>query len=353
MAKAKAKGPDSEHLVAESRLRDLVEHLREAGPAGATKEALQAALGVRVTRTVDRGLALLEKQGALLERGWTHVGSEDGARRVMTVALLRGPKWDESVSASARLALGVLLGALRGGLASAWTEHLGMVEQLVEGKLTTRDRKLLEQLRGKVVTCGPAAAPNPPAPAVLRAVLDALGSPHARTLRVRYRTAYRNREEELKVVPWCLVHDLFSGGAFLLVWDPGPGKAKHLRLDRLLEAADAGAGALTPGNRGKLERAAKYQIGGWINEGEPVEITVRITGSNWVQALEDQPPALPEARLERQSPAVGILTFQATEYRAPARWVLQMGPDAEVLGPEEFREFVAGRAKQTAGVYGA
>ena len=145
MAKAKAKGPDSEHLVAESRLRDLVEHLREAGPAGATKEALQAALGVRVTRTVDRGLALLEKQGALLERGWTHVGSEDGARRVMTVALLRGPKWDESVSASARLALGVLLGALRGGLASAWTEHLGMVEQLVEGKLTTRDRKLLEE----------------------------------------------------------------------------------------------------------------------------------------------------------------------------------------------------------------
>ena len=72
-----------------------------------------------------------------------------------------------------------------------------------------------------------------------------------------------------------------------------------------------------------------------------------------MQALEDQPPALPEARLERQSPAVGILTFQATEYRAPARWVLQMGPDAEVLGPEEFREFVAGRAKQTAGVYGA
>lgn len=350
---ARVKGPDSENLVAEERLRHLVGILREAGATGATKEALREELGVDSIRTVDRALGLLEKQGALLERGWTQVGGDGGSRRVMTVALIRGPKWDETISAPARLALSVILNALQGGMASVWTEHLAMVEKLVEGKLTNRDRRLLEQLKGKVVTYGPASSPGSPGPAVLRPVLEALGSLHSRTLRVKYRTAYRNREEELKVVPWCLVHDLFSGGAFLLVWDPGPGKAKHLRLDRMLEAGIEGAGVLTPGIREKLERAARYQIGGWINEGEPFEISVRISGANWVQALMDQPPALPEAKIEKQTGGTGLLTFKATEYRAPARWVLQMGPDAEVLGPGEFREFVADRARKAAEVYGS
>lgn len=136
-----------------------------------------------------------------------------------------------------------------------------------------------------------------------------------------------------------------------MAWDTRSAHPKHLRLDRIDKATPGGTGTLLPGERDQLTRAATYQIGGWAGREEPFPVCVRVSGENWVQAFLEQPPALPEAKVELQADGTALVTFKATELRGPARWVLQMGPDAEVLSPVEFRDYVGKRAEETAGRY--
>lgn len=342
---SRPKGPDSMNLVSEKVLRQVVKLLREAGAKGCTKDQLREAINVKSLRTVDRSIDLLEEQGAKLSRSWITVDSGDGNRRAMTISLLRGPIWDETLSASARLALGVLLEGLRTGVAAAWTDQLEKVASLVDSRLTNRDRNVFEVLRTKVVASRSSTPATTPPESVLKALIDALGSSNPRRVTLRYDTAYRKQEHSYEVAPWCLVHDVFSGGAYLIAWDLGAGQPKSFRLDRIREAALGGASALLPEERAQLDRAATYQIGGWIGQGEPIEISVRITGNNWVRSLLDQAPALPAATVKKETGGSVLVTFKAMEWHGPARWVLQMGPNAQVLGPAEFREHVGKMAK--------
>ena len=46
-----------------------------------------------------------------------------------------------------------------------------------------------------------------------------------------------------------------------------------------------------------------------------------------------------------------LIRFQACEWQAPTRWVLQFGSAAEVLGPLEFRTHVVDRVSETLARY--
>lgn len=348
---ARLKAPDSDRLVAEGRLRQLVQVLREADPGGTSKERLRAALGGVTMRTVDRALKLIEAQGAVLDRRIVVSPTPQGPRRLMMVVLRKGPSWDEHVSGEARLALAVVLKALQGGMAAVWAEQLAVIETLVEGRLTNADRRLLEALKDKVVTCGPVGTAAPGAQTTLRVLLEALATSNPRKVTLQYHAASRRKDEVLEVVPWCLVHDLFSGGAFLLAWDPAAGHPKHLRLERILKAEPGRSQAMLPSEREQLKRAALYQIGGWAAPAEPFPVEVRVTGPNWAKAFQEQRPALPEATVDPEKDGSVVVRFMATELRGPARWVLQMGPDAEVLSPPEFREHLADRATEVLARY--
>ena len=348
----KVKGPDSRKKISERNLRTAVAYLREVGGSGATKEELLGVLEQTSIKTVDRALEVLEAEGAEFERSFITVPAPAGIRRCLRFVLLRGPKWDESITSHARVALQVLVSALRGGAAAAWCEHLEQLQALAEAHLTDRDRKIFESLRDKVVVHGSPGGDRTGSKALMT-LLEALGGDGRRAVELQYHTAHRGKEETLRVVPWRLVHDLFSGGAFLLAWDVDKRRPTHLRMERILSARMGGTESLLPGERAKLDRAAAYQIGGWVGLDEPFEIQVRVRGKNWVQALLDSPPPLPEAVVEAESGGTALVRFQATEYRAPARWVLQMGPDAEALAPEEFREFVEKRAREAGEQYSA
>jgi predicted DNA-binding transcriptional regulator YafY len=113
-------------------------------------------------------------------------------------------------------------------------------------------------------------------------------------------------------------------------------------------------GFLTPEERQRLERAKKFQLGGWIEDAEPFEIQVKITGKKWVSAFLERPPGLPEFQIEEvkaKGRSHQIIRFKATEMSGPARWVLQLGPEAEVLSPPEFRAHVADRLHEAAEIY--
>jgi predicted DNA-binding transcriptional regulator YafY len=307
------------------------------------------ALDVASTRTVDRALGLLEKQGAVLERDW------QGSPRRLHWVMKKGPTWDESLSAHARLALRVALATLDQGGSNVWADHLKAFEHLADKHLSSRDRRVFEGLRTKVRVHGSVqGGPSPEGyTANLVRLLQVLGEPLLhKAVAMTYVPASTGVETTRPVVPYLLTHDVFSGGAFLLAWDVDHAKPLHFRLSRIRSVTLPGKTTiLTSAQLADLERCAQYQIGGWTSPDEPFEIQARIHGRNWVQALLEAPPALPEAKVEPDGKDRVRLTFKATEMNAPTRWLLQFGPDAEVLGPEAFRRHVAERLKAAEALY--
>jgi predicted DNA-binding transcriptional regulator YafY len=342
------KGPETARLVSSDRQRLAVEALREAGEAGLTREELMAALAVTSTRTVDRAIALLGRQGARIGQRWS------AAPRRLHWVLEKGPAWDENLSAHARVALKVALATLDQGGSAVWADHLKAFEQVADLHLTSRDRAVFEALRSKVKVHGSVhggrMAEGPAS--TLLGILQVLGEPvHTRAVLLRYASASSAEVKDFAVVPYLLTHDVFSGGAFLLAWHLERRMPLHLRLSRIRKVAQGRITPLLPSERQLLDRAAHFQIGGWIGTGEPFAVKARIHGRNWVQALLEATPALPEAAVKAERGGTALLTFQATEFNAPARWLLQFGPDAEVLEPAPFRQHLQERLEAAAARY--
>jgi len=347
-SKLVAKGPESDRLVSTDRQRLAVEALREAGDGGLTRDELMEALAVTSTRTVDRAIALLAEQGAVFEKRWA------SAPRRLSWVLVKGPKWDENLSAHARVALKVALATLDQGGSAVWADHLKAFEQVADQHLTSRDRAIFEGLRTKVKVHGSVHGGRMAegSASTLLGILQILGEPvHTRTVVLRYASASSAEVKDLAVVPYLLTHDVFSGGAFLLAWHLERRMPLHLRLSRIRKVTPGRITPLLPKERQLLERAARFQIGGWIGTGEPFEVKARIHGRNWAQALLQATPALPEASVKAERGDSVLLAFRATEFNAPARWLLQFGPDAEVLEPAPFRQHLSERLEAAADRY--
>jgi predicted DNA-binding transcriptional regulator YafY len=323
------------------RLRRTLALLREAGPRGLTKVQLSRRLGGVSTRTVDRALGLLEEQGARLER------SREGRPAVLHFRLAKGPGWDEHVTGDARLALRLATLTLAQSGTLLWQEKLETLESLASAHMSTKDRTLFEALAKAVRVQGGVEDPIE-GPEVLEPILRALQE--ERELHLEYQAAGAKAPTPHHVLPYALTHDLYSGGAFLLVWDPARRKPIHLRLTRI-GRVKVGAKAALP-EAALLERAAHYQIGGWTSEEPPFEVVARIEGAHWVQALKEAPPALPEfgCRIAKDGQSCEA-RFKATHANGPSRWILQFGEAAEVLEPAWLRKEIAERLERAVRTY--
>lgn len=332
----------TEGLVDQKRLRETVDLLREAGPGGLTRIQLGQGLGGVSLRTVDRAVALLEGQGARIER------TRSGAPKCLHFTLLKGPRWDEHVTSEARLALRLACLSLSQCGTQLWQEKLDVIEALASERMSSQDRRLFEQLQRAVRVQGGVEDPIE-SPEVLEPILRALEN--RRALEVDYQPAGAKASQLRTVVPFALTHDLYSGGAFLLVWDEGRQKPLHLRLNRVARVKVLSRPGVIP-HPEVAERAARYQIGGWMSDQAPFEVRVRIRGAHWVQALKEAPPALPEfdGRPEADGQSM-VATFKANHEFGPARWILQFGPAAEVLAPEPLRKHIAEKLEEALGQY--
>jgi predicted DNA-binding transcriptional regulator YafY len=329
-------------LVGAERLRETLALLRDAGAKGITKLQLSKRLGGVSPRTVDRAIRLLEEQGARIDKErW-------GKPAFIHFQLKKGPKWDEHVSGDARMALRLASLALSHSGTLLWQDKIEALEELASGHMSTRDRQIFEQLQKAVRVQGGVLDPVE-VPDVLEPLLKALEG--RKELEVDYLSAGAKEPSTLKVIPYALTHDLYSGGAFLLVWDPKRGKPIHLRLGRINRAkALAKTAVLTDPEL--MELAARYQIGGWTSDELPFEVKVRIEGTHWVQAFKEAPPALPdfETFLAQDGKSAEI-RFKANHTNGASRWILQFGECAEVLEPSWLRENIKARLEAAARNY--
>lgn len=324
---------DTQGLVEERRLRDAAECFREAGERGLSRKKLADALGASV-RTADRARALLAGQGAQFEEIATSGRSEKRFR------MTRGPSWDTRISKEARLALRVAAQALSHGGGHIFADQLTSLESLAEQAMTTRDRMLFENLRRNVrVIGGVGDDPTEDQARVLEAILMAFSYPIPRELDLVYRRPGRSSPWSLRLAPYCLTQDMFSGGTFLLGWQVDQRKLLQLRTSRILEAKVSSKPGIIP-NPDLLERAAQFQVGGWVSTEPPFEVRVRIRGANWVQSMEEAQPDFPGFRIILEPGGSAVVSFQANQILGPKRWVLQMGADAEVLAPPELAQAI-------------
>ncbi len=344
----KAPRPDSAHLVATEVLQELLDRIRDVGPRGIPKAQLAEALG-KTPRTVDRAIGLLEAQGARFGKTRHRLG---GGAPVIHFALEKAPSWDSKVTPHARLALEVALLALEGTGSDAWSSPLQSLRELAEQHLSTRDKQLFEQLREHINVRAAADDAAPLDRDLLLRLFTALGDPAGpREIELEY-TAANGRQSTRTVVPYTLTHDVFSGGAFLLAWDPRKAEPRHFRLNRIEAIRLTGRAGLIS-DRKLMARAREYQIGGWVASEEPFDVTVQVTGDSWPAFLKETPPALPEVRVEapRGKPGV-LLRFKATEFNAPTRFILQFGAAANVLEPKALREHLRDELKRALTAYG-
>ncbi len=337
--------PDSGHLVKPERLHLVLETIRDAGERGITKAGLARRLGGVAMRTVDRAIQVLEAQGARFGK------AREGRPALIHFTLEKAPDWDSRITPHARMALEVALMALEGTATELWFDQLEGLRALADSHLSNRDRDLFRALQEHVCVRGGADDQQALDTRMLTQVLLALGHPEGpRELELTYKAASTGRTSARIVVPFTLTHDVFSGGAFLLAWDPAKQEPRHFRLARIEEAKALSKRGLIP-DKVPLEQAREMQIGGWFSLGSPFPVTVRVGGTNWPQALLDAPPALPGIAVRKLKGGTVMLEFLATELSGPTRFILQFGAEAEVLEPQALRDHLAGILKALAAKY--
>ena len=319
-------------LVDQERLKTAVVLLREAGEAGLTRTQLSRGLGGTSLRTVDRAIALLEDQGARLER------RREGQPAVLVFTLRKGPSWDEHITPQTRLALRLAALSLAQSGTLMWQDKLEAIEALAAGHMSAKDRRLFDTLQKAVQVHGGVDDPIEPQD-IIEPILQALEGP--REMEIEYLSAGAKEPRLHLAVPYALTHDLYSGGAFLLVWEPKRGKPLHLRLSRITRAKALARPGVIPCPE-VLAQAAKYQIGGWTSDAEPFKVQARISGAHWVQAFKEAPPALPAFQsLAEKGGGSAKVSFMANHEFGASRWLLQFGAAIEVLEPAWLRGKIA------------
>lgn len=317
----------TEGLVDRERLKLTLQLLREAGDTGLTKAQLCRKLGSVSSRTVDRAVGLLEAQGARISK------PRRGRPAVIHFILDKGPSWDEHVSADARLALRVATLSLSQTGTALWGDKLQALEALASEHMSNRDRQVFQSLQRAIRVQGGVDDPIE-VPTVLEPILKALEQ--GRALELEYDSASSRQTATYEVVPYALTHDLFSGGAFLLAWDSTRNRIAHFRLGRIQKARSLRI-ANVP-DKAQMEQSARFQVGGWTSDAAPFTIQACISGTGWVQALKEAPPALPGFRSEPDAAGESTrVTFQANHAAGASRWLLQFGEACEVLEPEWLR----------------
>jgi predicted DNA-binding transcriptional regulator YafY len=295
-------------------------------------------------RTLNRELAKLETRGAKI-----HSGID--ADKKGTVLMIEGPPDDPTPTKETGLALHIARLALGQAGTEAWVAQLNTIADSLNSLLAPRERRIVEALKKRVVVRGMVDDPLGNQPGVLEAVMEALsGERGVREVIFSYRAPTATTAKAHRLVPHSLVYDTWSGGTFLLGWEPEKCRPEQYRLERMEEASCSDdLGIVT--DTTAMERFSRYHFGGRVDRGEPMEFKVLILDQVWAQAIREAPPSLPDFVYTIDANGIMVVGFKATEFRAPGRWVLQFGPHAEALEPSEFRRYIAEQVQNTCGRY--
>ncbi len=336
---------DTEKLVDGERLRMAVQAFRDAAEKGLTRGKLAEAMGHVGLRSADRARKLLSDQGAEFD-----CRSELRTREKVFV-MVKGPRWDDNISRETRLALRVAAMTLGHGGNAILEKQLEILEQIVDKTLTDRDRKVLDRLRKNIhVRGGVSEQTGDNQVAVLGKIFDSFSADIPRQVELDYQKAGASQPRKILFSPYCLTQDIFGGGTFVLGEEAVSHEVMQVRLSRIHGIRVVNRPVIFL-KADKLKRAAEHQIGGWIKTDHPYEVRLRVTGRSWIQAMSEARPDLPGFRIEKKG-SHALISFQANAPEGLIRWILQMGPAAEVLEPEALRSKVREAAEAMVQVYG-
>jgi predicted DNA-binding transcriptional regulator YafY len=321
----------TEGLVSRERQQEILRLIRESGENGISRLGLTNKLEISL-KTVDRAIGLLEGAGAKLER------NRVGRPAVHHFVLRKGPGWDEHVTPTARIALRLAGISLTQSGTLMWQDKLETLEELVSDRMSQKDRRLFDRLISVIKVQGGVVNDPIEDSDLLEPLLRAFEE--GKEIEVDYQSVGAPKAKVRTVVPHALTHDLFSGGCFLLVWDPARKCPIHLRFNRI-NGIKVGTRPGRIPDLELLERTAKYQIGGWASPDDPFEVVARIHGAHWVQAFKEAPPVLPGFDAKRAPDGqTALVRFMANHEYGARRWLLQFGSMAEVLEPDWLRDHV-------------
>lgn len=179
------------------------------------------------------------------------------------------------------------------------------------------------------------AADLRPDPAGIREAL-ALALEYRESCSIRYMRPGADAAEDRIVRPYALVQG--EGAWYLLAWCQVAGDVRTFRVDRVLEAKPTGESYRIPAD---FDPEAYIQGGRVFRADRCLEVEVRYSPAvaRWIAEREGADPA-PDGSL--------TVTYQVADPHWIVGQVLRYGPDAEVLGPEEVREWVRGAAEAMA-----
>jgi len=222
------------------------------------------------------------------------------------------------------------LGALELGLAMLRAERPPDERKAVNGALE-RLRKAMVTMPSDAVAAGQREASLPASanPATLAAVKRGLSE--RRKLRIRYRSGSKSEASDRTVRPYALV--VASGHWYLLAHCESKGEVVSFRLDRMEGAEQLDDAYEIPATFSVDEHLNDRKV---LRTGAPAKMRVRYSPriARWIAEREGVEPD-----------ADGSLTIDhpLLDVQWGVRHVLQYGPDAEVLGPNDVREEVARR----------
>jgi predicted DNA-binding transcriptional regulator YafY len=270
--------------------------------------------------------------------------------REKVFVMVKGPKWDETISRETRLALRVAALALGQGGNAILQKQLETLEQITGNSLTDRDRKFHDRLRRNIrVKGGVVEKSGDLQVTILETVFKAFSEEIPRQMELEYRRPGATGLRKIILSPYCLTQDLLSGGTYLLGEDAEKHRVMQLRLSRIQSAKILNRPVIFL-KQAELELAAEYQIGGWVNPDKPFDVRLRLEGDAWIQAMEEAPPDFPGFQI-KPSGSTAIVTFKANAVEGLIRWILQLGHFAEVLEPDDLRMKVKASVEKMAKLY--
>jgi hypothetical protein len=144
--------------------------------------------------------------------------------------------------------------------------------------------------------------------------------------------------------PRQLTFETLSEAWYVWGWDRRYNAERHHRVDLLAEVnAVEGVGRAAQGPY--ADGTPANQIGGWLG-GEPIAVKATLM-KQWVFAVKQAPPAVPNFKIEDQGDGQALISFTATDLRAIARWAMQFGDGVQVLEPARLVD----RIKQVGAVW--
>jgi len=327
-----------------SILEAAAKFFSDAGERGLTRTGLQDRLSCN-DKMADRARKVLGYR----ENGASFAESPHPANpRIIRFVMKVPPCWYLNVTPRTQqtLALSQMLLEMFG--AAPLTAELRKIEQIINSKLPEQP-DAESQAIGDRIKVIPAFDLDPTSNEleILNTLLLSLSPGKPKEIRVSWAPGGQDRStRKITVIPYQLTLDVRAGVICLLGWDPIKACPHFFQLPELREVEfTGGAGSIPELVLSRLHTLTRLQMAGAAGEGPSFQVKLRIRDPRLIWSLQTAQPNFSNWRLAQDRTGACLAEFSANQLDAACRWVLQLGGQAEVIGPLALRDEVLGHAR--------